>query len=209
MKQDSTDSIVELLAIVRQGHDESAEQELWNRYFDQLLVLAKQHLQSRARRIRDEEDIALSVLDSFFRGAAVGRFTQLNDRNDLWIILRMLTKRKTIDHLRREHAIKRGGDIVRGESVFMQLHDSTSGSPDIMPGKDIEPELAAMFTEECDRLFATLRDEALVKVALLKLEGFTNEEIAHQLYLSERSIERKLKTIRAIWLQQVKEDASE
>lgn len=198
--------MVDLLVKIKQGRDQSAEHALWNRYFDQLLVVAKQHLQARTRRVKDEEDLALSVLDSFFRGAAAGRFAQLNDRNDLWIVLRMLTKRKTIDHLRREHAKKRGGNIVRGESVFMQLQESSPGSPDIMPGKEAAPDLATIFTEECDRLFAALHDEVLSQVALLRLEGYSNEEIAQKLGLSVRSIERKLSTIRAIWIQKVKED---
>lgn len=74
MDQVNTDSMVDLLEKIKQGRDQAAEQELWNRYFDQLLVIARQQLQARARRVRDEEDIALSVLNSFFRGAAEGRF---------------------------------------------------------------------------------------------------------------------------------------
>lgn len=198
--------MVDLLEKIKQGRDQAAEQELWNRYFDQLLVVSRQQLQARARRVRDEEDIALSVMNSFFRGAAEGRFVQLNDRSDLWLILRVLTKRKTVDHLRRIHAQKRGGDAVRGESVFFNSNASSPGSPDVMPGKQVEPDLAAIFTEECDRLFAALRDKELSQVALLRLEGYSNEEMAQQLGRSVRSIERKLKTIRAIWLMKMKED---
>lgn len=206
MDQVNSDSMVELLDKIKQGPDQAAEHALWNRYFDQVLVVARQHLKARARRVKDEEDIALSVLNSFFRGAADGRFAQLHDRNDLWQILRVLTKRKTIDHLRHTYAKKRGSKDVRGESVFMQLHDSSPGSPDVMPGKQAEPELAAIFTEECDRLFEALRDEELSKVAMLRLEGYANEEIAAQLGRSVRSIERKLKTIRAIWIQMARSE---
>ncbi len=205
MNQGNADSMIALLDKIKQGGDQSAEHALWDKYFEQLLVVARQHINARARRVKDEEDIALSVLNSFFRGAAEGRFAQLNDRNDLWQILRILTKRKTIDYLRRLYAQKRGGNAVRGESVFIESEHSTPGSPDIMPGKQEEPELAAIFTEECDQLFAALRDDVLSQVALLRLEGYSNAEIAQQLGISERSIERKLKTIRAIWLQKLKE----
>lgn len=95
---------------------------------------------------------------------------------------------------------------MRGESVFFNSNATSPGSPDVMPGKQAEPDLAAIFTEECDRLFAALRDEELSQIALLRLEGYSNEEMAQQLGRSVRSIERKLNTIRAIWLMKMKED---
>ena len=37
-------------------------------------------------------------------------------------------------------------------------------------------------------------------MALLKMEGFSNEEIARSLDRVTRSVERKLQTIRKVWL---------
>ena len=45
----------------------------------------------------DEEDVALSAFDSFFRSAEQGRFPRLSDRDDLWQILVLVTTRKAVD----------------------------------------------------------------------------------------------------------------
>jgi DNA-binding transcriptional regulator LsrR (DeoR family) len=52
-----------------------------------------------------------------------------------------------------------------------------------------------MMAEECQQLFDLLQDESLVKVAVLKLEGWTNEEIATELGYTRRTIQRMLATI--------------
>ena len=57
--------------------DESAVQQLWQRYFHRLVALARQKLQSAPRRVGDEEDVALSAFASFCRAAEAGRFPQL------------------------------------------------------------------------------------------------------------------------------------
>ena len=56
--------------------------------------------------------------------------------------------------------------------------------------------------EDCQRLFEALADESLRQIAQLKLEGYTNEEIAAKLDCATRTIERKLERIRAIWSQE-------
>jgi len=77
----------------------------------------------------DEEDIALSAFNSFFRGATEGRFQQLNNSEDLWQVLAMLAERKAIKTFRRERAEKRGGGQVRDESVFeKRIADSFAGA---------------------------------------------------------------------------------
>ncbi len=55
--------------------------------------------------------------------------------------------------------------------------------------------------EEGQRLLAALEDDKLTQVALWKLEGFTNDEIAGKLGLTTRSVERKLQRIREKWSQ--------
>src|SRR5215468_3649428 len=67
--------------------DRDATQKLWQRYFQRLVALARQKLRGAPRGMADEEDVALNALDSFFRGAAQGRFRQLHDRDDLWYLL--------------------------------------------------------------------------------------------------------------------------
>jgi hypothetical protein len=56
-----------------------------------------------------------------------------------------------------------------------------------------------MVREECDLLLHRLGDATLRSVALWKMEGFTNEEIATKLGCAGRTVERKLKVIRDLW----------
>ena len=65
------------------------------------------------------------------------------------------------------------------------------------------PEFAAMMSEECRRLLRVLNDPELEGVVLLKLEGFSNDEIAKQFGYSRRTIQRMLALIRDLWSQEV------
>ena len=63
-----------------------------------------------------------------------------------------------------------------------------------------------MVQEECDRLLDRLSDETLRNVALWRLEGFSNDEIAGKLDMTTRSVERKLNRIRQLWSDEVGRD---
>src|ERR1700676_643566 len=94
---------------LQKGNVDRPVQELWERYFQRLMGLAKAKLGKLPKRVADEEDVALSAFDSFCQGVARGRFPQLNDRNDLWRILVTITARKAINLNRRHGRQKRGG----------------------------------------------------------------------------------------------------
>lgn len=197
---DLSDSL--LLARLKAGDDPSAAQDLWGRYFERLALLARGWLTNRTRRVADEEDVALSAFDSFFRGLANGRFSRLADCDDLWQILVMLTERKAIDRVRRATAEKRGGGEVRGDSAFAHSDDSSVPTGmDRLTSVEPSPEYAAVFADECERLLKCLGNSELTRVALLKLEGSTNEEIAAKMGRNLRSVQRKLESIRKIWEQ--------
>ena len=53
--------------------------------------------------------------------------------------------------------------------------------------------------DEYRRLFGGLADESLRVVALLKLVGHSNEEIARSLDCGLRTVEQKLEVIRKRW----------
>ena len=67
------------------------------------------------------------------------------------------------------------------------------------PAHEPSPELAALMAEECRRLFEALPDESLRQVAALRLEGYTDREIAARLNCGLSTIERRLRTIRTVW----------
>src|SRR4051794_22257712 len=90
-----------------QAGDRAAAQRLWEGYFRRLVGLARKRLGGMPRRAADEEDVALSAFDSFCRGAEQGRFPQLEDRDDLWQVLVLLTARKAADLAQHEGRDKR------------------------------------------------------------------------------------------------------
>jgi hypothetical protein len=73
----SEGSISHCLSMLKAG-DHAAAQLLWERYFLQLVGLARSRLRGSARRAADEEDVALSVFDSFYQRAMRGQFPRLN-----------------------------------------------------------------------------------------------------------------------------------
>jgi DNA-directed RNA polymerase specialized sigma24 family protein len=178
-----------------QAGDAEAAQQLWQRYFGRLVGLARAKLRGAARRASDEEDVALSALDSFYRGARQGRFPQLNDRDNLWRLLVVITARKALNQKRDEARQKRGGARAEGEAA------PRKGDAELerVVGREPSPEFAAQVAEECQRLLDGLGDETLRVVALGKMEGRTNEEIAQKLHVAPRTVERKLSLIRALW----------
>src|SRR6516165_9840548 len=97
-----------------QAGDPAAAQQLWERYFGRLVAFARVKLQGAPRGMADEEDVALSAFDSFYRGVEQGRFPRLSDRDDLWQVLVVLTERKAINLMHHERRQKRGGSTVQG-----------------------------------------------------------------------------------------------
>ncbi|NLS93693.1 MAG: RNA polymerase subunit sigma-70 [Planctomycetaceae bacterium] len=180
--------------------DEAAAEEVWRHYYEKLVRFARGKLAEGQRRAADEEDVALSAFHSFCRGAAAGRFPQLEDRHDLWKLLVTITARKAAHQIRRDMQQKRGSGSVRGESVFVGAGDSDRAfGIGNMLGTEPTPEFAVMAAEECEHLLEALPDEQIRQIALWKLEGFTNEEIAEKLDCAPRTVERKLQRIRDLW----------
>jgi DNA-directed RNA polymerase specialized sigma24 family protein len=168
--------------------DDVAAQRLWEGYFRRLVGLARARLAGRPTGPAGSEDVALSAFASFCRAVAAGRFPRLTDRNDLWQILVMLTARKAIDAVDRELADKRGGGAIGGGS---SLEDAIGTEP--------TPAFAVEVADQCRALLERLGDPDLRRVALWKLEGYTNAEIAGLLDRSVATVELKLKRIRLKW----------
>ena len=194
----SDPSISQWIAGAKQG-DAAAQRALWQRYFAQLVRLARGHLDVRARRVSDEEDIVASVFESFFRAAKNGRFPDLNDRDDLWRLLLRMTVRKAIDQRRKHGRQKHGGGKLRGESVFGRGQDAELAGIDLVIGDEPSPLLAVQVVEQVEHLLSKLSSERDRHIAIGKLEGYTNRELAEKHDCSVRTIEHRLKLIRVKW----------
>ena len=195
-------SVTHWLGALKAG-DAAAAQRLWERYFDGLVRLARAKLGAMPRGAADEEDVALSAFHSFCQGAARGRFPRLDDRDNLWRLLVTITARKALDQVRRQARQKRGGGRVLVGSAQAGGEDDTDGAGlDQVVGQEPTPQFAAMVADECRRLLAALDDETLRQVALLRMEGYSDEEIAARVDCSLRTVSRKLALIRKAWLRE-------
>jgi DNA-directed RNA polymerase specialized sigma24 family protein len=190
-------SITALVERVKAG-DHEAVRFLWQRYYPRLVELARKKLRDFPRRVADEEDAALSAFNSFCRRAEQGQFPDLKDRDGLWALLVVLTARKAADQLKHQLREKRGGGQVKGDSALCPAGDSSPGGFDAVEGEDPTPEEAAILAEEVELLLGRLREPMLRQVAVWKLEGYTNAEIAQRQSCSLPTAERRLAIIRRL-----------
>jgi DNA-directed RNA polymerase specialized sigma24 family protein len=186
-----TTSLTLWLDRLKAGDRSQAVEQLWQAYFGKLVDLARRHLRTRPRAVADEEDAALSAFDSFVRAAQAGRFPQLNDRNDLWQLLMVITVRKLSDQRVAEACLKRGGGKV--------IH-SLAAEGGIEPGSsEPDPSEAILLAEEAELRLSALDEPQLRQIALWKLAGYSNREVAEKLDRAEPTVERKLRRIREAW----------
>jgi RNA polymerase sigma factor (sigma-70 family) len=196
----SINSVTQWIEQLRTGDDGAADR-LWRRYYQRLVRLARRKLRDAPRRVSDEEDVATEAFASFCRATRDGRFPRLHDRDDLWRLIVRITEHKAIDGMRVQHRKKRGAGKVLDESVLGPCGDDASQAAQGirgLAGPDPTPEQAAETAEAVGRLLGML-DAGLKRVALLKLEGHTNSEIAAAIERSVPTVERRLKYIRVLW----------
>lgn len=170
--------------------DPNAAEAIWERYFSQVVNLAKRKIGKNQSGIKDEEDIALSVFAKFFKAAERGRLPMLKDRDGLWRLLFAFTLRKLTDAHRYESRRKRR-DPKSATIHFGDLASFTEFVGDTPP-----PDVAAMMADDLRTLLEGLKSERQREVVMLKLGGATNEEIADDQACSVRTVERILQEIR-------------
>jgi RNA polymerase sigma factor (sigma-70 family) len=192
----SAGSVTHWLRLLKAG-DQEAARPLWQRYFRRLVGLARKKLADAPRRTADEDDLAQMAFASFCRGAQQGRFPHLDDRYSLWDLLVTITVRKATNLQVHERRQKRGAGRAQAQA---DGHDSDTAGP-LAGVADSEPTpaFAAQVAEECQRLLRLLEDDRLRSIAVWKMEGHTTEEISAKLGCTPRTVERKLRVIRARW----------
>jgi DNA-directed RNA polymerase specialized sigma24 family protein len=108
-----------------------------------------------------------------------------------------MTARKANDHAKTARAQKRSHGIDNpdvGLHAISELRDT-----------QLEPSIEVMMEDQCQAMLKALRDPALEAVVLLKLEGYSNVEIAEKMKYSRRTIQRMLELVKDIWGQYVEE----
>lgn len=186
---DVSQSITRLIHAMQDGRN-SAVGPLLEVYFDRLVLLARKRLQDLPGMAAYDEDVALRSFYSLCqRVRDPARPLHLSGRDDLWRLLATRTISRAIDLIRRHRPQE-----VPGDQAVEQLL-----------AREPTPGEAAEMADECRRLLDLLPDPELRQIALSKVEGFTNEEIAARLDCVPRTIERKLGRIRLLWKHELKD----
>jgi DNA-directed RNA polymerase specialized sigma24 family protein len=182
-------SVSRLIPGLKEG-DRAAVQALWERFFEPLVRVAAGRVPGRLRRQAGPEDIAVDAFLDFCaclaQPNAGQRFPRLSDREHLWKLLVCFTLRAAFDFNRKA---ARQQSVVAGESMLGE--QGLAG----LVGREPGPEFAAAVAALLD----LLPDDPLRQVALRKMEGYTDQEIARQMGCSVKTVERKARVIRSIW----------
>jgi RNA polymerase sigma factor (sigma-70 family) len=186
---ETSQSITRLMRAVQDGSS-SAVRPLLAAYFDRLVQLAHKRLQNLPGLGGYDEDLALRSFHSVYqRLRDPARPLELANRNDLWRLLATRTISRAIDLIRRHRLA-----VVTGDQDLTRLLS-----------REPTPEEAAEVADECRRLLDALPEPELRQIALWKVEGYTNEEIAARLDCVPRTIERKVSRIRLLWQHELKD----
>jgi hypothetical protein len=177
-----------------------AAQAIWNSYCHALLDLACRSLDRRLQRRIGPDDIVQRTFKSFFLRQQRGEF-DLAGRDDLLRLLMKMTRNKARGAAARETRQRR--DYRRDQAVHSVADDPGDSDAWLLDRAEQgipTPAEAAEFAEEAERRLEQLPED-LRRIALYKLEGYTNAEIAalpdHPCV--ERTVERKLRLIREAW----------
>jgi RNA polymerase sigma-70 factor (ECF subfamily) len=191
----------ELMRRLRAG-DPDAASEVFRLFSHRLIGLARNQLADKLKRKVDPEDIAQSVLKSFFVRQAKDAF-ELSSFDSLWGLLAMITVRKC-GH-RFEYFAAQGRDIDR-EITGSKFGDASNRGWEVV-AREPTPAQAAILTETVDNLMRGLepRERQILELAL---QGYTPSEISDLVSRSERTVRRILQRVREQLEQTRKDEAA-
>jgi RNA polymerase sigma-70 factor (ECF subfamily) len=180
---DPHNSFAEIEPKLRAG-DPGAATEVFRRFADRLIALARTKLDARIRRKEDPEEVVQSVYGSFFNRYTAGKL-DVQSWDSLWSLLTVITVRKCLN--RTEYYMARcrsvAGEIDPGswDRAALGLSEAIDREP--------TPLEAAVLTETVERMMHGLeeRDRTIVE---LSLGGCSPPSISDRLGVSERKVVR-------------------
>jgi RNA polymerase sigma-70 factor (ECF subfamily) len=170
--------------------DEDAARQLFDRYVDQLVAVARRRISQRLASRIDAEDIVQSVFRTFFHRAREGKF-HLEDPDDLCKLLARITVHKTF----RQIAFQKRGKRDAGRETA-QSDDSQDLLMKLLAGEPT-PEEATAFLDQLEHFLGQLKPQDR-RILELRMEGYSNVEIADKLGITDRKIRRIMERVRAL-----------
>ena len=174
------------IAALRHG-DEASAKELWNLYFQRLMNFARSRMGAISTTVYDEEDAAISTFRVLCENLKSGKYPDIADGDEFWRLMLTVAVRKISRRMEYESAAKRSGS-----TNLDRIDESLAIARD-----------ASSMAIEYQELLSKLNDPNLERVAILKLDGYTNEEIATTINRTRRTVQRMLDLIRDLWREEL------
>ena len=183
-------SFDELMARLRVGDNDAAAQ-VFNRFANRLIELARRRLNPQIRQKLDPEDVLQSVFRSFFAHQAAGQVTGLESWDNLWAWLVVITMRKCGRRIEYFHSASR--DVQR--EIPTPPSDDKSSADSGTSSDEPTPSEAAILTETVEQLMNGLEGRHR-EILALSLQGYAVPEISTQVGCTERTAYRVLKRVK-------------
>jgi RNA polymerase sigma factor (sigma-70 family) len=179
----------DLVAAFKAG-SQSAARELFDRYCEKLMRLARRRIGQRMATRVDPEDVIQSAFRTFFTHVRNDDFT-FQEENDLFKLLVRLTVNKALRQIAHHRAAKRdpARETGQGTEATDALRNLTSHEP--------PPEVEVALLDEFERFLEQLPDFDR-QVLELRVQGHSTVEIAEKVGSYDRKIRRVLERIEAV-----------
>lgn len=181
---------------VRQG-DPNAIAELYNRYLERSVRLAKSRLKGGEDHLIDDEQAAMSALESLVLRVRGGNYTDLDDHLKLWNLLACIINRKVFKYRRSMYGPTRSPD--QPMIAVNQLNgDSSNDNGFSLADQEPSPLSAVIANDTLQQILDSLTDEGARTVLLLRMEGYSDAEIADKVNHSRNWVSRRTSAIRRV-----------
>ena len=173
-----------------QAGSESAAQELFDRYCNKLLQLAKRRIGHRLNGRFDADDVVQSAFRTFFVRLRNDEFEFAN-ADDLFKLLVRLTVRKTLRRIEHHRAAKR--------DATAELVPTGDGSDPFarLAGHTPAPEMEVALIDEFEQFMGQLQPFER-QVLELKVQGHSSTEIAEKLGTYDRKVRRAIERLESL-----------
>jgi RNA polymerase sigma factor (sigma-70 family) len=171
-----------------QAGDEEAARQLFDRYAEQLVLLARRRISQRLSSRIDAEDIVQSVFRTFFHRARQGQF-HVEDPDDIVKLLARITVYKTFRQVAFHRRAKRNASQETG-----QVDDAQEMLMKLLAGEP-SPEETAAFLDQLEHFLGKLKAEER-QILEMRMEGHSNVDIASHMKVTDRHIRRVMEKVR-------------
>lgn len=173
-----------------QAGSESAAKDLFDKYCERLLRLAKRRIGQRMASRFDPEDVVQSAFRTFFTRVKNDEF-EFASENDLFKLLVRLTVRKTLRRIQYHRADKRNPEVEAGHPA-----DGTELFARVA-SHEPSAEMEVALLDEFERFVGQLPDLDR-QVLELKVQGFSTVEIADRLGTYDRKVRRIIERLESL-----------